>query len=555
MKDKIYRTWKEAKSAKIWDADRECYLDPKGNIVVEPSSISVETLIEQIAEEEEEEEEEEEARQRMWAREAEEKLKSKKVDDGIIDTTKEFTADNLKKMADKVLAAKELEVDSKSGTESKNKVSSNDSTNESERIRKENEKLIHENRQLSKNYEKLNRTIKDSDERNDKTTKENLQLSGVLQSKEKKINQQVDEIANLKLQFQEASIENERINLKLNSYNSASFVLQHNVPKPIGKNKADEDVYSDGTGVGYHQFPPQVLNNFSKKKSGLVNDNETNEVKLPETIDVTFTSSFDEDSVQSEVVKSMVENVLKSESDLTKEEECLNNYIPKSTSKNNLSEEPTLVMYKMSGSDKLYSDIEFPLKNVNVDKLKNVFKLVEIDVSEIEGKKYVPKKDQPSGQPQKDEFFLYKEVEVRTEESLKMNDKNFPPLYTKTIILNVKLLESKEAWNLPRSISRWIMDSGASQHMTGKKTLLYDVRGFNGGYVGFAGNQGGRIVGEGTFSNGIVTFERVNYIAELENNLLSISQICDRMYSTHFMDKECLILKPGFVVPEEWVIM
>ncbi|MFS7936748.1 hypothetical protein Hanom_Chr05g00419411 [Helianthus anomalus] len=83
----------------------------------------------------------------------------------------------------------------------------------------------------------------------------------------------------------------------------------------------------------------------------------------------------------------MVENVLKSESDSTEDEECfLNNYIPKSTSKNNLSEEPTFVMYKMSGSDKLYSDLEFPLENVNVDKLKNV--LVEIDFSEIEGLKH-----------------------------------------------------------------------------------------------------------------------------------------------------------------------
>ena len=66
--------------------------------------------------------------------------------------------------------------------------------------------------------------------------------------------------------------------------------------------------------------------------------------------------------------------------------------------------------------------------------------------------------------------------------------------------------------------------------MTGKKTLLYDVRGFNGGYVGFTGNQGGRIIGEGTLSNGIVTFERVNYIAELENNLLSISHVTPRKF-------------------------
>ncbi|MFS7888859.1 hypothetical protein Hanom_Chr00s000002g01600011 [Helianthus anomalus] len=44
-------------------------------------------------------------------------------------------------------------------------------------------------------------------------------------------------------------------------------------------------------------------------------------------------------------------------------------------------------MYKMCCSDKLYSDDEFPIENVNVDKLKQVFKLVEIDVSEIEGLK------------------------------------------------------------------------------------------------------------------------------------------------------------------------
>ncbi|KAJ0567524.1 putative transcription factor interactor and regulator CCHC(Zn) family [Helianthus annuus] len=249
-------------------------------------------------------------------------------------------------------------------------------------------KLIHENCHLSENFEKLKRTVKDSDERNGKTTKENLQLSGVLRVKEELINQQLDEIAKLKLQFQEAKIENERIQLKLNSYNSASFVLQHIVPKPIGKNKTGGDVYSDGTGVGYHQVPPPVLNNFSKKKSWLVNDEETNEVKLSDTIDITFTSSSDEDSVQSEVVKSVVENVLKSESDTSEEDECfLDKYIPKSKSKNNLSEEPNLVMYKMVGSDKLYSDCDFPIENVNVGKLRNVFKLIEIDMSEIDGLK------------------------------------------------------------------------------------------------------------------------------------------------------------------------
>ncbi|XP_022026823.1 myosin-2 heavy chain, non muscle-like [Helianthus annuus] len=372
MKDSNYRAWKEAKRANRWDPDRECYLDPKGNIIAEPSTPVVETLIESLKQEDEQ-------RERDAAKKAEEEeLKSRKFDDGIIDTTKEMTAENLTNMADKVLRAKELEVDSKTASESRSKVSKSGSNNESgktgkaktesdckncmkdckvcstnayltvknteelvgkvrmveeqilsrdklmrasnerkkelseriekyktdvERFKKENEKLIHENRQLSENHEKLKRTIKDSDERNGKTYKENLQLSGVLQAKERQINQQLDEIANLKLQFQEAKIENERINLKLNSYSSASFVLQHIVPKPIGKNKAGEDVYSDGTG----------------RRSGLDNEDETNEktndVKLPETIDVTLTSSSDEDSVQSEVVKNVVENVLKSDSE------------------------------------------------------------------------------------------------------------------------------------------------------------------------------------------------------------------------------------------------
>ncbi|XP_076918899.1 uncharacterized protein LOC143579489 [Bidens hawaiensis] len=91
--------------------------------------------------------------------------------------------------------------------------------------------------------------------------------------------------------------------------------------------------------------------------------------------------------------------------------------------------------------------------------------------------------------------------------------------------------------------------------MTGTLHLLNDVKSIRGGYVDFAGNQGGKIVGEGTLTNGKVTFENVNYISELENNLLSISQICDKQFSTQFTDRECLILKPGFKIPEEWIIM
>ncbi|XP_076898591.1 uncharacterized protein LOC143552200 [Bidens hawaiensis] len=99
------------------------------------------------------------------------------------------------------------------------------------------------------------------------------------------------------------------------------------------------------------------------------------------------------------------------------------------------------------------------------------------------------------------------------------------------------------------------MDSGASRHMTSTLHLLKDVKSIQGGYVGFARNQGGQIVGEGRLTNGKVIFDKVNYISELENNILSISKICDKSFSTHFTDKECLILKHGFKIPDDRILM
>ncbi|KAJ0808628.1 putative transcription factor interactor and regulator CCHC(Zn) family [Helianthus annuus] len=112
---KISKKFTEAKRAKRWDPDRECYLDPMGNIAIDSRTLDFDAMIQQVAEEEE-------YWQRKWwggGKEKEKEVKSKKIDDGIIDTSQELNAENLGKMADKVLAAKELEVDSKSESESK----------------------------------------------------------------------------------------------------------------------------------------------------------------------------------------------------------------------------------------------------------------------------------------------------------------------------------------------------------------------------------------------------------------------------------------------------
>ncbi|MFS7913738.1 hypothetical protein Hanom_Chr02g00145211 [Helianthus anomalus] len=43
-----------------------------------------------------------------------------------------------------------------------------------------------------------------------------------------------------------------------------------------------------------------------------------------------------------------------------------------------------MLAYQMVGSDKLFSDIDFPIQYVIVEKIEKVFKLVKIEISEFE---------------------------------------------------------------------------------------------------------------------------------------------------------------------------
>ncbi|KAJ0618429.1 putative transcription factor interactor and regulator CCHC(Zn) family [Helianthus annuus] len=143
---RISRIYLEARRANRWDPDRECYLDRYGNIAIDDSTLDMEAIIKEIKEDdeywqhkwwgtptskmiEEEKEKERKEKEEKEMKEKEEIEKVKQVDTGLIDTTQELTSENLGKMADKVLAAKALEVDPISVTESKDQVSQNASTN------------------------------------------------------------------------------------------------------------------------------------------------------------------------------------------------------------------------------------------------------------------------------------------------------------------------------------------------------------------------------------------------------------------------------------------
>ena len=114
-------------------------------------------------------------------------------------------------------------------------------------------------------------------------------------------------------------------------------------------------------------------------------------------------------------------------------------------------------------------------------------------------------------------------------------------------------LVQEQLW---RNINRpWYVDSGCSKHMTWGISQLHDIQTFNRGYVSFAGAEGGKITQKGTVANDVLSFENVNFALELKHTLLSVSQICDKGFSTHFTNKECLILKLDIIILEDWILV
>ncbi|KAF5795141.1 putative transcription factor interactor and regulator CCHC(Zn) family [Helianthus annuus] len=108
-----------------------------------------------------------------------------------------------------------------------------------------------------------------------------------------------------------------------------------------------------------------------------------------------FTSS--DTNHESELIKKVVDQVLDTDEDESKSESGGSNSSvnsPKSSvkrsyskefllSKANLDDETFEVVYTLNDSDKLYSDKEFPIRSVRFDMIKKVFKMTEINISEI----------------------------------------------------------------------------------------------------------------------------------------------------------------------------
>ncbi|GJR87122.1 hypothetical protein Tco_0211133 [Tanacetum coccineum] len=104
----------------------------------------------------------------------------------------------------------------------------------------------------------------------------------------------------------------------------------------------------------------------------------------------------------------------------------------------------------------------------------------------------------------------------------------------------------------PQKEDQGYVDSGCSRHMTGNMSYLSDFKEFDGGYVTFGGGaKGGKITGKRTLKTGKLDFEDVYFVKELQFNLFSVSQMCDKKNSVLFTDTGCFVLSPDFKLADE----
>ncbi|GJY66234.1 ribonuclease H-like domain-containing protein [Tanacetum coccineum] len=104
----------------------------------------------------------------------------------------------------------------------------------------------------------------------------------------------------------------------------------------------------------------------------------------------------------------------------------------------------------------------------------------------------------------------------------------------------------------PQKEDQGYVDSGCSRNMTGNMSYLLDFKEFDRGYVTFGGGaKGGKITGKGTLKTRKLDFEDVYFVKELQFNLFSISQMCDKKNNVLFTDTTCFVLSPNFKLPDE----
>jgi hypothetical protein len=114
---------------------------------------------------------------------------------------------------------------------------------------------------------------------------------------------------------------------------------------------------------------------------------------------------------------------------------------------------------------------------------------------------------------------------------------------------NVKVWKKKESdkcglvLSTQRQMNPWYIDNGCSKHMTGDKGKFLSLSERKSGNITFGNDAPGKIKGKGmvSLSNGKGKSQDVLIVDGLKNNLLSVSQKCDRGCEVVFTSKDCKI--------------
>ncbi|KAJ0456719.1 hypothetical protein HanIR_Chr15g0765651 [Helianthus annuus] len=195
------------------------------------------------------------------------------------------------------------------------------------------------------------------------------------------VNSYIEDVAKLKRQIADL----EQDNNKLKSYHVSSYVLERIFNIKPGDGESEQN--KKGIGSEFHQVPPPEKFAFYDEEKVEKAFNMVDQ--LPDNIDITYSKS--DDSHDSEVVGKVVESVLKEESVDTGKSESQDEdegnlhdaYLKNIKSEKNLNDDSKGLVYTMIGSDKLFLDVVFPIQNVISEKVDKVFKMVEIEKSEI----------------------------------------------------------------------------------------------------------------------------------------------------------------------------
>ncbi|KAJ0827365.1 putative transcription factor interactor and regulator CCHC(Zn) family [Helianthus annuus] len=308
-----------------------------------------------------------------------------------------------------------------------------------EAVKKQNSTLIYNLNSLKESYDVLNKTMNQYNQTSEEQATAMKTLQGAFMTKQKVVNNYIEKCAALEQKLELQRIETERVNRLLKSYSRTSYVIDRIYPtvesmkvweddevteekaagvgvdeKIADKKKNDKKKDTEKTafgkkqGVSYNKCPPPLENGYFprypndervKKATNLQWESESS-VNLPESIDVVFTSS-DTDQ-QSQLMKKVVDHMLENDDiEESKSESASESKSESSTpgqtekqgkivydkefllSKSNLDDGLFKVVYTLNDSDKLYSDEEFPIRGVKTELINKVFKLTEINMSEI----------------------------------------------------------------------------------------------------------------------------------------------------------------------------